>query len=211
MVGVGRGAQLGIVIRGPGILERTRLMTTVVLDKTGTVTRGRMAVSSVVAQYGLEQAELMRLAAGAGTAAGIRSLARSSGTHEQIGAALPRAGTTSRTGLGVHAVVDGLAIAIGRPTLLKQMDITLPDELTADTERLEASGDTVVAVAWDGAARGLIALSDQIKPGSVAALTELRALGLSPVLLFSDNELSGQSRGGTSGDRARCDRGRDAG
>ncbi len=190
MVGVGRGAQLGIVIRGPEVLERTRLVTTVVLDKTGTLTRGRMAVSSVVAQYGVEQAELMRLAAGAEDGSGhpiARAIVRHA--HERIGAALPRAETfTSRTGLGVQAVVDGRAIAIGRPTLLKQMDITLPDELIADTERLEASGDTVVAVAWDGAARGLIALSDQIKPGSVAALTELRALGLSPVLLTGDNE-----------------------
>ncbi len=190
MVGVGRGAQLGIVIRGPEVLERTRLVTTVVLDKTGTVTRGRMAVSSVVAQHGVEQAELVRLAAGAEDGSG-HPIARAIVRHadEQIGGALRRAESfTSRTGLGVQAVVDGLAIVIGRPAFLKQMDITLPDELTADAERLEASGDTVVAVAWDGAARGLIALSDQIKPGSAAAITGLRALGLSPVLLTGDNE-----------------------
>jgi len=189
MVGTGRGAQLGIVIKGPEILERTRQVTTVVLDKTGTVTEGRMAVSSVVPEAAVDPAELLRLAAGAEEGS-EHPIARAIVRHaqEQASGVSPAADFTSRSGLGVQAVVGGHTVAVGRPSFLTQIEAGLPDELAVRAEALEAAGETVVAVAWDGAARGLIALSDRIKPGSAEAITELRALGLQPVLLTGDNE-----------------------
>ncbi len=181
MVGTGRGAQLGILIKGPEILEQTRRITTIVLDKTGTVTEGKMHVTDVVGDE-----DVLRLAAGAEDAS-EHPIARAIAEHGRAAlGTLPAAESfTNRAGLGVEAVVDGHAVVVGRPTFLAQWGLEAD---SVEAERLEGEGKTVVAVAWDGAARGLIAVADRIKDSSADAIAELRRLGLEPVLLTGDNE-----------------------
>ena len=189
MVGTGRGAQLGIVIKGPEVLEQTRQVTTIVLDKTGTLTEGKMAVSAVVPAAGVDEEELLRLAAGAEDAS-EHPIARAVAAYgrDRLGTLPEVESFSARAGLGVEAVVDGHAVVVGRPSLLADWGVHLPDGLTAEVARLEAGGSTVVAVAADGAAKGLIAVADRIKATSRQAVAELRALGLTPVLLTGDNE-----------------------
>lgn len=189
MVGTGRGAQLGILIKGPEILEQTRQITTIVLDKTGTVTEGRMEVTALVAAEGLTETELLRLAAGAEDASEhpiARAIAQHG--HERLGALPAVEGFTNRAGLGVRARVDGHDVLIGRPAFLGEWCIELPLEVTAAAAQLEDTGATVVAVACDGAPSGLVAVADRIKPTSTQAISELKQLGLQPVLLTGDNE-----------------------
>ena len=184
MVGTGRGAQLGVLIKGPEILEQTRRISTIVLDKTGTVTEGTMHVTDVVGDD-----ELLRLAAAAEDAS-EHPIARAIAHHgrERL-AALPAVESfTSRAGLGVEAVVDGHAVVVGRPSLLADWGVQLGDELAAAAQTLEGEGKTVVAVARDGAAGGLIAVADRVKATSAEAIRELKQLGLQPVLLTGDNE-----------------------
>ncbi len=200
MVGTGRGAQLGIVIRGPEVLEQTRQVTTIVLDKTGTLTEGKMAVARVVAAQGADEAELVRLVAGAEDAS-EHPIARAIAAYgrERLGT-LPEVGSFSaRAGLGVEAVVDGHAVVVGRPGLLADWGIRLPEELAEEVARLEAEGSTVVGAAVDGAAVGLVAVADRLKPTSRQAVAELRSLGLTPVLLTGDNERTARSIAGEVG------------
>jgi Cu+-exporting ATPase len=189
MVGAGRGAQLGILIKGPQTLEQTRQVTTIVLDKTGTVTEGKMELKGLVAADGVAEQELLKLAAGAEQASEhpiARAIADAG--RARLGA-LPQAeGARASAGLGVQAVVEGRGVLVGRPAFLREWSVDLGDELRLCAQRLEASGDTVVAVGWDGAARGLIAVADTIKVTSAQAIAELEALGLQPVLLTGDNE-----------------------
>jgi Cu+-exporting ATPase len=188
MVGTGRGAQLGILIKGPEVLERTRTITTIVLDKTGTVTEGRMRVAEAIPD-GVAPAELLRLA-GAAEDASEHPIARAIAdrAREEIGE-LPSVETfTNRAGLGVEAIVEGHAVLVGRPSFLAEWGIELPDALAARREEAESEGRTVVAVAWDGEARGLVVVADRIKASSADAVGELRDLGLTPVLLTGDNE-----------------------
>ena len=194
MVGTGRGAELGIVIRGPEVLEQTRQVTTIVLDKTGTLTEGKMVVSGLVPADDVEEDELLRLAAAAEDpsehpiARAVVALGR-----ERFGA-LPHAEEFSaRTGLGVEAVVDGRAVVVGRLSMLEDWAIALPDRLGEIAASLESSGSTVVAVAADGGVVGLVAVSDRIKATSRKAVAELRELGLDPVLLTGDNERAAQA------------------
>jgi Cu+-exporting ATPase len=189
MVGTGRGAQLGILIKGPEILERTRRITTAVLDKTGTVTEGRMRLAEAVPAPGVERVELLRLA-GAAEDASEHPIARAIAerAREELGE-LPRVeGFRNRAGLGVEAVVDGHAVFVGRPSVLAEWGVEVPAELERAREDAEAQGQTVVAVAWDGAARGLLTVADRIKQTSAEAVGELTRLGLTPVLLTGDNE-----------------------
>src|SRR5579883_263762 len=189
MVGTGRGAQLGIVIKGPEVLEQTRQVTTIVLDKTGTLTEGKMAVAAAVPAPGVREEELVRLAAGAEDAS-EHPVARAIAAYgrERLGALPAVESFSARAGLGVEAVVDGHAVTVGRPGFLADRGTRLPGGLAAEVERLEAEGSTVVAVAADGEPLGLVAVADRIKATSRQAVAELRALGLTPVLLTGDNE-----------------------
>ncbi|MDA8186276.1 MAG: copper-translocating P-type ATPase, partial [Actinomycetota bacterium] len=189
MVGTGRGAQLGIVIKGPEVLEQTRQVTTIVLDKTGTLTEGKMAVSAVVPAAGVDEEELLRLAAGAEDAS-EHPIAQAIAAHgrDRLGALPDVESFSARAGLGVEAVVDGHAVVVGRPSLLADWGVHLTSGLTAEVARLEAEGSTVVAVAADGEMKGLVAVADRVKATSREAVAGLRALGLTPVLLTGDNE-----------------------
>jgi Cu+-exporting ATPase len=194
MVGTGRGAQLGIVIKGPEILEQTRQVTTIVLDKTGTVTEGRMEVSALVPADGHTEDELLRLAAGAENASEhpIATAIADRG-RSRLGTLPAVERFSNRAGLGVQALVDGHDVLVGRPAFLAGWNVELPSDLAAAAAELEAAGATLVAIASDGAAIGLIAVADRIKPTSRQAISELRQLGLTPVLLTGDNERAAAS------------------
>jgi Cu+-exporting ATPase len=194
MVGTGRGAQLGIVIKGPEILERTRRVTTVVLDKTGTVTEGRMWVADVLPANGVQRREILRLA-GAVEDASEHPVAQAiAGRAREELARLPAAERfSSRAGLGAEATVDGHSVVVGRPSLLASRGLSLPAELVRRRDEVQAEGGTVVAVGWDGAVRGLVHVADRLKPTSEEAVAELRSLGLEPVLLTGDNERTARS------------------
>ncbi|QKV94876.1 copper-translocating P-type ATPase [Streptomyces sp. NA02950] len=194
MVGTGRGAQLGILIKGPEVLESTRRVDTVVLDKTGTVTTGRMRLRGVVTASGTDEGDLLRLA-GAVEHASEHPVARAvaDGAAERVGALPVSEGFTSVAGLGVRGVVDGHEVLVGREKLLGQWAVELPEELASAKAAAETEGHTAVAVAWDGAARGILLVADAIKETSAEAVTQLRALGLTPVLLTGDNRLVAES------------------
>jgi Cu+-exporting ATPase len=189
LVGTGRGAQLGILIKGPEVLESTRRVDTVVLDKTGTVTMGHMSLVDVVAAPGVDEAELLRLA-GALEDASEHPIARAiaAGARERAGQLPAAERFTNHEGLGVQGIVGGHAVVVGRPELLADWALPLPEDLVVAKGEAEASGRTVVAAGWDGAARGLLIVADRIKPTSAAGVAELRRLGLTPVLLTGDNE-----------------------
>lgn len=199
MVGTGRGAQLGILIKGPEVLESTRRVDTVVLDKTGTVTTGEMTVHDVVAADGESVDDVRRLAAALESASEHpigRAIAASIpedamvGIHAEIRPPRPQVpveGFASREGLGVEGVVEGHAVVVGRPSLLADWSQHLPTALAEAVERAQAEGRTPVAVGWDGRARGVIVVGDTVKPSSAEAVRRLRALGLEPVLLTGDN------------------------
>ncbi|NAZ76075.1 heavy metal translocating P-type ATPase [Kineococcus sp. T13] len=199
LVGTGRGAQLGVLIKGPQVLESTRRIDTVVLDKTGTVTTGRMSLTGVHAAAGVDEAQLLRLAGAlehasehpvaAAVTTGARQ--RLSSGQENGGEAeqLPAVASFASTGgLGVTGVVEGHAVVAGRPSwLAQQWSQPLPPELAEATAAAEADGRTAVAVGWDGRVRGVLVVADTVKASSAAAVAQLRALGLRPVLLTGDN------------------------
>ncbi|MFE5623304.1 heavy metal translocating P-type ATPase [Streptomyces virginiae] len=188
MVGTGRGAQLGILIKGPEVLESTRRVDTVVLDKTGTVTTGRMTLAGVVAAEGVDELELLRLA-GSLEHASEHPIARAVATAaaERAGALPVPEGFENLAGLGVQGVVDGHAVLVGREQLLADWAIGLPAGLAQAKAAAEAEGGTAVLVAWDGAARGVLTVADAVKETSAEAVARLRELGLTPVLLTGDN------------------------
>ncbi|MFJ2594701.1 heavy metal translocating P-type ATPase [Streptomyces erythrochromogenes] len=188
MVGTGRGAQLGILIKGPEVLESTRRVDTVVLDKTGTVTTGRMTLSGVVTAEGVDELELLRLA-GSLEHASEHPIARAVATAaaDRAGSLPVPEGFENLAGLGVQGVVDGHAVLVGREQLLADWSITLPDGLARAKAAAEAEGGTAVLVAWDGAARGVLTVADAVKETSAEAVARLRELGLTPVLLTGDN------------------------
>ncbi|MEO7744616.1 MAG: heavy metal translocating P-type ATPase, partial [Actinomycetota bacterium] len=184
LVGTGRGAQLGIVIRGPQVLESTRAVDTVVLDKTGTVTTGRMSVLDVVATAGADRAQLLRLA-GSVEASSAHPIAAAVAEAASAVAALPPVTDfASHSGTGVSGTVDGHQVVVGRRT---QVAGDPPADLVAAAEQAEADGRTPVWVGWDGAPRGVVVVADTIKDTSVEAVAALRRLGLRPVLLTGDN------------------------
>jgi Cu+-exporting ATPase len=185
MVGTGRGAQLGILIKGPEVLEATRHVDTVVLDKTGTVTTGEMAVRGVVPAEGEDADEVLRYAA-ALESASEHPIARA--VVEAAGPGLPAVESFGNVeGLGVQGIVEGRAVVVGRPQLLADWSQHLPADLADALTAAQAEGSTPVAVGWDGAARGLVVVGDTVKPTSAPAVARLRELGLTPVLLTGDN------------------------
>jgi Cu+-exporting ATPase len=205
LVGTGRGSQLGIVIRGPQVLERTRTVDTIVLDKTGTVTTGRMSVREVV---------VGEPAGGAGTAESVAAGAEvgvddvlalaaavESGSEHPVARAIeaeaarrgldvpPAEQFAAHAGAGVQALVDGTLVLVGRPGWLADAwSVTAPPALEAAFATAEATGATPVAVAWDGVVRGVVTVADTVKPGAREAVERFRRLGLTPVLLTGDNE-----------------------
>ncbi|SNR88212.1 Cu+-exporting ATPase [Geodermatophilus saharensis] len=200
MAGTGRGAQLGILIKGPEVLENTRRVDTVVLDKTGTVTTGRMALLDVVAAPGEDREQVLRLA-GALEDASEHPIARAiaTGAAEQVGT-LPRVEDfTNVEGLGVQGVVDGHAVLVGRTRLLAEWSQPLGADLERAQAAAEAEGRTAVAVGWDGAARGVLVVADAVKDTSAEAVAQLRGLGLTPVLLTGDNATVARSVATTVG------------
>lgn len=188
LVGTGRGAQLGVLIKGPEVLESTRAVDTVVLDKTGTVTTGRMTLTDVVTAPGTDRAELLRRA-GALEHASEHPIARAiaAGAAEEAGPLPEVTGFTNLEGRGVRGTVEGHEVTVGRASLLDASAAGLPEDLAAAKADAEAQGRTVVAVAWDGAARGLLVVADAVKPTSAEAIRGLVDLGLTPVLLTGDN------------------------
>jgi Cu+-exporting ATPase len=184
MVGTGRGAQLGILIKGPEVLESTRRIDTIVLDKTGTVTTGTMTLLDVITATGEPPDEVLRLA-GALEHASEHPIAKAiaTGARDKLGD-LPKVDDfKSLEGLGVQGVVDGHTVLVGRRRLLD-----LPDELAKAMQEAESQGRTPVAVGWDGRARGVLVVADAVKPTSADAVRQLRALGLTPILLTGDND-----------------------
>ena len=194
LVGTGRGAQLGILIKGPEILESTRRVDTVVLDKTGTVTTGKLSVVDVVLADGTPRDEALRLV-GALEDASEHPLARAlADTARRELGALPVAGDfANREGLGVEGVVDGHAVIAGRPALLADRGVRLTDALDDARTSAEANGRTAIAAAWDGQPRVVFALADTPKETSGEAIRSLRQLGLRPVLLTGDNEATARA------------------
>ncbi|KUN35109.1 carbonate dehydratase [Streptomyces longwoodensis] len=188
MVGTGRGAQLGILIKGPEVLESTRRVDTVVLDKTGTVTTGRMTLLAVHTADGEDEKAVLRLA-GALEHASEHPVARAvaAGAVERAGALPVPEEFANVPGLGVQGVVEGHAVLVGRRRLLAEWATELPTALVAAAEEAERSGRTAVAVAWDGRARAVLEVADAVKDTSAEAVRRLRALGLTPVLLTGDN------------------------
>jgi len=202
LVGTGRGAQLGIIIKGPQVLESTRLVDTIVLDKTGTVTSGRMSVAAVHATASESAAEVQTFAGALEDASehpiakAIADAARAAlpamrGTlaWSATDSSLPEVeGFSNHDGRGVTGVVNGRAVLVGRRSWLDQeWSISAPADLITSAEAAEARGQTPVWVAWDGAARGVIVVADTIKDTSAQAIAQFRVLGLRPILLTGDN------------------------
>ncbi|MEE1930333.1 heavy metal translocating P-type ATPase [Streptomyces sp. TRM 70351] len=195
MVGTGRGAQLGILIKGPEVLENTRKADTVVLDKTGTVTTGTMDLLAVRTAPGTDEADVLRLA-GALENASEHPVARAVAARaaERTGSPLPAPEDFAAVpGLGVQGVVDGHAVLVGREKLLAEWSITLPDALADAKTAAEQAGRTAVTVAWDGRARAVLEVADAVKDTSAEAVRQLRALGLTPVLLTGDHRAVAES------------------
>ncbi|MFJ1757666.1 heavy metal translocating P-type ATPase [Kitasatospora sp. NPDC088134] len=194
MVGTGRGAQLGILIKGPEVLENTRKADTVVLDKTGTVTTGRMTLLAVHTADGTTEDQALRLA-GALEHASEHPIAQAvaAAAQERFGELPGVEGFENVPGLGVQGVVDGHAVVAGREALLADWAQHLPVGLLAAKAAAERAGRTAIAVGWDGAARAVLEVADAVKPSSAEAIAELRALGLRPVLLTGDNRLVAES------------------
>jgi Cu+-exporting ATPase len=194
MVGTGRGAQLGILIKGPEVLESTRRADTVVLDKTGTVTTGRMTLLAVHTAEGTDEAEVLRLA-GALEHSSEHPIARAvaDGALEKLGALPAPEDFANVPGLGVQGVVEGHAVLVGRERLLAEWAMELPAGLARARVTAEEAGRTAIAVAWDGEARAVLEVADAVKDTSAEAVGRLRALGLTPILLTGDNEAVARS------------------
>ena len=197
LVGTGRGAQLGVLIRGPEILESTRRVDTIVIDKTGTATTGRMTLQSIDVAEGVSEAQALWLVG-----------ALQNGSEHPIGRAIAAAAQrldaappavvedfASQPGLGVQGTVAGRAIIAGRPALLASADpsLALPPELERARVAAEAEGRTAIAASWDGAARALFVVADTVKPTSGEAVRRLRELGLRTILLTGDNAATGRA------------------
>jgi Cu+-exporting ATPase len=194
MVGTGRGAQLGILIKGPEVLESTRRIDTVVLDKTGTVTTGTMTLLDVVTAPDEQPDQVLRLA-GALEDSSEHPIAKAIAVaaRDKVGDLPAAEGFANQEGLGVRGVVDGHEVIVGRRRLLADQSDSLPDNLFHAISAAESAGRTAVVVGWDGVARGVLVVADSVKPTSAGAIRQLRALGLTPVMLTGDNEAAART------------------
>ncbi|MFC7448718.1 heavy metal translocating P-type ATPase [Rhodococcus daqingensis] len=189
LVGTGRGAQMGILIKGPEVLESTRKVDTIVLDKTGTVTTGKMTLEDVIVVEGTDRAEALRLA-GALEHASEHPIARaiaSAAAADATGPLPSVEGFENVEGRGVQGIVDGHAVVAGRTSLLEDWSLHLPAALSEAKAAAENAGKTAIAVGWDGAARAVLVVADAVKDTSAEAIAQFKRLGLEPVLLTGDN------------------------
>ncbi|MBF6422226.1 copper-translocating P-type ATPase [Nocardia farcinica] len=200
MVGTGRGAQMGILIKGPEVLESTRKVDTIVLDKTGTVTTGKMTLLDVIPAEGEVGSRVLELA-GALEDSSEHPIAQAiaKGARDEIGTLPQVEGFTNIEGLGVQGVVDGHAVIVGRAKLLADWSQALDDKLETAMAEAESAGRTAVAIGWDGKARGVLVVADAVKPTSAQAISQFRALGLTPILLTGDNARAARTIGAEVG------------
>ncbi|MFI7524359.1 heavy metal translocating P-type ATPase [Nocardia salmonicida] len=196
MVGTGRGAQLGILIKGPEVLESTRKVDTIVLDKTGTVTTGKMTLLDVIPADGEDNEQVLELA-GALEDSSEHPIAQAiaKAARDKVGTLLPVEGFANIEGLGVQGVIDGKAVIVGRARLLADWSQPLPEALATAMTDAESAGKTAVAIGWDGKARGVFVVADAVKPTSAQAISQFRELGLTPILLTGDNARAARTIG----------------
>ncbi|HYH48978.1 MAG TPA: copper-translocating P-type ATPase, partial [Acidimicrobiia bacterium] len=189
MVGTGRGAAMGILIKGGEVLERSKRIDTVVFDKTGTLTMGRMSLTDVVPAAGVSPDELLRRAAAveAGSEHPVGRAVVERAEADRLGPLEPVREFAGVAGHGVRGTVDGLSVVVGRRALLADAGMTIPPEIEAETARLEAGGKTAVLAGWNGAARGVLAVADTVKPNAAAVVAELRHMGIECVMITGDN------------------------
>ncbi|MHA7127945.1 heavy metal translocating P-type ATPase [Janibacter indicus] len=189
LVGTGRGAQMGVLIKGPEVLESTRKVDTVVLDKTGTVTSGKMTLTDVITEPGVDRAELLRFA-GALEDSSEHPIAQAiaKGATQEVGQLPTPEDFANVEGKGVQGIVEGTPVVVGRESLLADWSQKLSPEIAQAKAQAEGEGKTVVAIGWDGAARGILVVADTVKPTSAEAIRGLKEIGLTPVLLTGDNE-----------------------
>jgi len=194
LVGTGRGAQLGLLIKGPEVLESTRRVDTILLDKTGTVTTGQMSLTALHLADGVERQNALRLV-GALEEASEHPIARA--IADAAGAELGQLPTVerfiNREGLGAEGTVDGKRLVVGRPRLLEEHGLADSAELDALRQAAEAEGRTAIVAGWDGAVKAVFVIADTPKPSSAAAVRRLRALGLRPILLTGDNRTTAEA------------------
>ncbi len=191
MAGSGRGAEMGVLIRGGEVFERSGKLDAVVLDKTGTLTEGRMTVTDVVTTADLTEGDVL-----------VRAASVEAGSEHPIGRAvvaaaqekrqslMPVTGFQSSTGFGVHGVIGGGEVVVGKALLLQERGLFRSEELKNRARALQEQGKTVVAVGWDGEARGLVALSDRLRKGSVEAVAELKKAGIEVAMITGDNQVA---------------------
>ena len=194
LVGTGRGAQLGLLIKGPEILESTRKVDTIVLDKTGTVTTGRMSLVDVIVAPGTARQDVLRLVGALEDASEhpiAQAIARAA--RDELGSLPAVEAFTNREGLGVEGIVDGHGVVAGRAALLADWAMRLPSELEAAKLAAEHVGRTAIAAGWDGETRAILVVADTVKPTSAEAVASLNELGLRPVLLTGDNEATARA------------------
>ena len=190
LVGTGRGAQLGILIKGPEVLESTRTIDTILLDKTGTVTTGKMTLQGVHTAPGTAEEELLRLTGALEDASEhpiAQAIAR--GATERVGDLPIPESFKNVEGRGVQGVVEGHLVIVGRESMLADWSLTMPADLARAKAQAESARETAVVVAWDGEVRGVLTVADAIKDTSAEAIAQFRALGLTPVLLTGDHRV----------------------
>ncbi|MEJ7875878.1 MAG: heavy metal translocating P-type ATPase [Solirubrobacterales bacterium] len=194
LVGTGRGAQLGLLIKGPEVLESTRRVDTIVLDKTGTVTTGKMSLHAIVTADGVDETEALRVI-GALEDGSEHPIARAiaSAAREQVGSLPAPENFQNREGLGVEGMIEGRLAVAGRASLLDDRRFRLPDRLADAMRDAESEGRTAIAAGWDGEAKAVLVVADTVKPSSAEAIERLAELGLRPVLLTGDNDATAQA------------------